>query len=627
MMELKICFYILILLVFNFCEANIDLKPTTNGLNVSVLNDDNEVTLQGTIGVGIDFTVSNCQNDFTQCAFNGSSLSINQVDSGYQVVWNSVYTDREFVDKFQLDLGNSYWFGGPERYLQKPLEQLVLNGNDPYVIKKSDNFAVAERYWLNSKGTFIFIDDKVPLFIDQNNNENGVLLLIAKCENPYVNRQRNILTYDIVTKKNSKEAHLHAVNNYLGKPTGYPNENMIRKPVWTTWPKYKQPVDQNKVNEFVKSIVDHKFLGGQIEIDENWEVCFGSHVFNKDKFPDPKGLIDSIKSQGFKTALWINPFVNNDCQNYSNEGLDKGYFVKDVNGDTRAIWWESDDAHQVDFTNPDAAKWFSDKIQALADDPGLDGFKFDAGETDYAIPPHQFDHVEDQEEVPNVFTKKYVETCAQFGDLIEVRSAWRTQNLPVFLRMIDKDSLWTIDDGLESLVTTLIQMNMNGYTLVLPDMVGGNSYRQAPTAELMVRWTQANALMPALQFGFLPWDYPSDQFDTTEIVRKYSNLHEEYGDKIIEAMKASIEKGTPVNPPIWWIDPTDSFSYTIYDEFLLGEDVLVAPVLEEGATSRNIYLPKGNWKDGISGATFVGPLNITNFEAPIDVLPYFIKID
>ncbi|KAG5875299.1 hypothetical protein JTB14_028449 [Gonioctena quinquepunctata] len=304
----------------------------------------------------------------------------------------------------------------------------------------------------------------------------------------------------------------------------------------------------------------------------------------------------------------------------------RGYFVKNPEGDTRAIWWESENAHQIDFTKEEAAQWFADKMKKLLEDPGVDSFKFDAGETDYAIPPAQYDNV-DQEEVPNILTQKYVETCSQFGDLIEVRSAWRTQKYPMFIRMIDKDSLWDEGDGLYTLITTLIQMNMNGYTMVLPDMIGGNGYRQQPTSELIVRWTQANALMPAMQFSFLPWDYRTEQYDIVEIVRKSVQLHEQYSDVIIDAMKDSIENGTPVNPPIWWIDPTDEKAFSVDDEFLLGEKILVAPVILEGATSRKVYLPVGSWKDGNSDQIYEGPIELPNYSAPIDTLPYFIKQD
>lgn len=71
----------------------------------------------------------------------------------------------------------------------------------------------------------------------------------------------------------------------------------------------------------------------------------------------------------------------------------------------------------------------------------------------------------DVEEAPNLLTADYVRACATFGDLIEVRSGFRTQDLPVFVRMIDKDSTWGVNNGLYTLVTTLLQMNLNGYTM------------------------------------------------------------------------------------------------------------------------------------------------------------------
>lgn len=64
--------------------------------------------------------------------------------------------------------------------------------------------------------------------------------------------------------------------------------------------------------------------------------------------------------------------------------------MKNVNGDTKAIWWYGDDSHQIDFTKPEAANWFSARVGLLKENPGVDSFKFDAGETDYAIPVRNF---------------------------------------------------------------------------------------------------------------------------------------------------------------------------------------------------------------------------------------------
>lgn len=92
----------------------------------------------------------------------------------------------------------------------------------------------------------------------------------------------------------------------------------------------------------------------------------------------------------------------------------------------------------------------------------------------------------------------------------------RTQDLPVFVRMVDRDSIWGLKNGLSSIITTTFEMNLNGYTLVLPDMIGGNGYNldheqaDLPTKELFIRWVQANTFLPAMQYSFVPWNFDNE---------------------------------------------------------------------------------------------------------------------
>lgn len=108
--------------------------------------------------------------------------------------------------------------------------------------------------------------------------------------------------------------------------------------------------------------------------------------------------------------------------------------------------------------------------------------------------------------------------------MTEARVGWKTQNLPIFIRMIDKDSKWTRNNGLPTLITTLLQMNLNGYVFVLPDMIGGNGYvgnsfeeTELPSQELFIRWLQANVFMPSLQFSFVPWQYDAQVRNSKEL--------------------------------------------------------------------------------------------------------------
>ncbi|CAG9826671.1 unnamed protein product [Diabrotica balteata] len=597
------------------------LKPSSNGLAIEV-NQKEEKKLKGTLGVGIDFTNINCYGQ-ESCQVGDADFSVKQSDDRFYIKWETKNLTSVFQDCFDFEEG-VHWYGGPERKKQSwPIEKLEIESYQAYVLHQLDNFAVAERYWLNSKGLYIYLNSKVPLYVDQNISNKNRVCFIAKLEGPFIKRHKNFLEYDIVIKDDPREAHQHAVQTFLGKPSGYPDERMVTEPIWTTWAKYKTKINDEIVLSFAKDIRDNGYEKGQIEIDDYWEKCYGAQEFTPTTFPDIVNTIKTLKSWNYRVTLWIHPFVNSDCQNNSNIGIEKGYFVLDQNGRADGSWWNGNDSYQIDFTNPEAAEWWSARLKKLQQNPGIDSFKFDAGETDYGPQPSVY-HGVNQEDVPNILSESYVRTCAKFGPLVEVRSGSRTQDLPIFIRMIDKDSNWGDSNGLYTLITTLLQMNINGYTLVLPDMIGGNGYAgKLPDAELLVRWTQANTFMPAMQFSYLPWEITSTKFNVAKIVKKFVTLHEKYADHIIRAMKNSVEKGTPVNPPIWWIAPKDLKALACDDEYLVGEEILVAPVIKKGATRRDVYLPAGKWVDGNNGDIYQGPLTV-DYDAGIDILPFFI---
>lgn len=166
---------------------------------------------------------------------------------------------------------------------------------------------------------------------------------------------------------------------------------------------------------------------------------------------------------------------------------------------------------------------------------------------------------------PLAITTDYINTVAQFGPLVEVRSGQGNQKLPIFMRMVDKDSLWSFSNGLPTLVTTTLTLNMVGYPLVLPDMIGGNGYEDAggrPDKELFIRWLQANVFMPSLQYSYVPWDYDAE---TIAISHTFTDLHAKYSDEIMKRFKLAVETGEPVNPPLWWIAPDDRTAHQIAD--------------------------------------------------------------
>jgi len=182
------------------------------------------------------------------------------------------------------------------------------------------------------------------------------------------------------------------------------------------------------------------------------------------------------------------------------------------------------DAATIDFTNPRAVTWWVARLKRLQN-LGIDTFRFDAGEVSW-LPqvPTLNGSLELQ---PGIFTQEYVRKLAtNFDRNIDVRVGWLTQDLPIFVRMIDKDTRWTWNNGLPTVITTLLQMNLNGYVYVLPDVIGGNGYlnggfngTEYPSKELFIRWLQAVVFMPSLQYSFVPWDFDNEVSNLENLIR------------------------------------------------------------------------------------------------------------
>lgn len=132
------------------------------------------------------------------------------------------------------------WYGGNQQRDQYFPIQVMKHRHNSYLPKELINTAVTERYWLNSHGIFFRVNNDVPLFLDQNNALPGHLCFEVKRASPYdVNHPTFDFTYHVGVASNAREAHMRAISNFLGKPTGHPNEKMVAEPIWSTWAKYK----------------------------------------------------------------------------------------------------------------------------------------------------------------------------------------------------------------------------------------------------------------------------------------------------------------------------------------------------------------------------------------------------
>jgi alpha-glucosidase (family GH31 glycosyl hydrolase) len=187
-----------------------------------------------------------------------------------------------------------------------------------------------------------------------------------------------------------------------------------------------------------------------------------------------------------------------------------------------------------------------------------------------------------------------------------------------------KDSHWGADNGLHAMIILGLHFSLMGYDIFIPDMVPGRVQTMVsgcplPTDELMVRWTEASVFMPMVQFSYLPWNYAPG---TAAVVKAYAEAH-----KALQPYLAKHARGrtAPLLRPVRFAAPDEEALYTINDEWLLGPDLLVAPVIASGATKRSVTLPPGEWVDAWTGRNYRGA--IAEHAAPCPGIPLFVRAE
>ncbi|KAH9397365.1 hypothetical protein TYRP_003676 [Tyrophagus putrescentiae] len=196
------------------------------------------------------------------------------------------------------------------------------------------------------------------------------------------------------------------------------------------------------------------------------------------------------------------------------------------------------------------------------------------------------------------------------------------QHLPIFLQLTGNvDGRRTSEEMLGSLISSALTASIGGYSWILPFRVGSVA-STPPSEDLYIRWLQAVTLMPRIAIHTPPWEVGPR---AVEAAQKAIALHREFEPEFVRLAKIRVEEGHPIVRPLWYEAPEDVNTYSIGDQFMLGDRFLVAPVLEHGVTRRKVYLPKGTWVNGNYPDQAYSGEQRYNLEVAPDQLLYFRK--
>lgn len=415
--------------------------------------------------------------------------------------------------------------------------------------------------------------------------------------------------------KNLREGFQYASETYFPPAGELPDELLFSAPQYNTWIELMYDQNQEDILEYARKIVDNGFPPGVLMIDDNWQEDYGKWDFHQARFSDPKTMVDSLHAMGFKVMLWMVPMVSPDSDVYRLL-RDQDMLLKDENGNAAVIRWWNGASGLLDLANPETQSWFKEQLNYLQEKYGVDGFKFDAGD---------FHHYENTHSVtgavsPQEQSKLYGKVGLDYP-LNEYRAMWKMGGQPLVNRLRDKAHSW---DDLRKLTPHILLQGIIGYNFTCPDMIGGGEFTsflpgRKIDQELIVRSAQSHALMPMMQFSVAPWRILDKPY--LEAVKKAVELRNKYTPLILKLARESANSGEPIVRSMEYVFPHQGFE-DIEDQFFLGDEILVAPVLEKDVDIRRVVLPKGTWEDG-NGNVYEGD-QVVEVSVSLESLPHFV---
>ncbi len=372
----------------------------------------------------------------------------------------------------------------------------------------------------------------------------------------------------------------------------------------------------------------------------------GDWKFDPECFPEPEAMLKELHEMGIKVMVSIWPTVDPSSENFE-ELKRNDYLLKSEKGVSVFFMFNGPETY-YDPTHPGARDFVWSKANENYFQKGVDMFWLDEAEPE--LRPYDYDHVRyhlgNGLEVTNLFPFYYAKTFADGmkaegrEDIVNlIRCCWLgSQRFGVVAWSGDIPSTF---QSLEEQMKIGLNMSLTGISWWTTDIGGffGGDPTTPEFRELFVRWFQYGVFCPIFRnHGFRlpmpPWNEmrsggPNEVWDYGEeaypILVKYMELREQLKPYILEQMKIASRTGRPVMRPLFYDFHQDETTFEIEDQFMFGDNILVAPVYEAQCTSRKVYLPEGSsWINVFSKDSFTGGQWV-DVDTPLDQIPLFSR--
>ncbi|XP_028036668.1 myogenesis-regulating glycosidase isoform X1 [Bombyx mandarina] len=576
----------------------------------------------------------------------------------YSIHWQALRPDVTPTDCFDWGDTKVHWYGGGQSFnLTWPLDAGSISFT-PFVtgdMQKSQWGNLLTRYFINTKGAAIIVDEETPLHVAVKPETKEICIRAKYDDFAFANKITEFpeMRYNICTSIDMKSLHT-SIHSHRSSPLWdglkpadmQTLDSLISEPVWQIAPRFKHELQAETIAKYTEDVINLGFLKqGHVLINEHWQNEIGDLEVDKSRFETLNVTVDKLHRRGFKVAFTIQPFISTESQNFA-ETVQKRLLVSERNSDRRipalTRFKSLPSAGVLDITNNRSVPWILDKLQAVIDEYHIDSFYFDLG-TAYDM-PHYYrceSFLINPDHYKTIFTKTFEKTL----NIIGVSSAISLPRPPIFVSLPPFESSW---EAMRRVIPTMLTYGVNGFPFLMPGAVGGDIYWPGseqflpsskgsmdpmnitqengidlPERELYMRWLQMATFLPVMKFTHLPSKYNDER--VLEMAKNLTLLRQKLVTPLLLKYKReALEEGLPLIRPLWQVSGGEA-APRVDDEFALGDELVVAPVLHQGQTTREVYLPAGLWQDGIDNSLRKGNRWMHEYKVPVDKVAYFIR--
>ncbi|MGW0478359.1 TIM-barrel domain-containing protein [Nonomuraea sp. NPDC003214] len=463
--------------------------------------------------------------------------------------------------------------------------------------------------YLSSRGYGVLVDSGAPTEFDVCQSTHSAVQIVVPDD---------VLDYYVIAGPTPPEV-LERYDRLTCRPELPP------KWAFGTWISSGFCVDsQERVLARARTIRERGIPCDVLHLDTYWQADghWSDLRWDPVNFPDPAAMLAELDGMGFKVCLWMNPYISHLSPTFA-EAANAGYFLKNGAGEAYVAdtWHGSFPACGIlDLTRPAAKRWFQDRLRALLRQ-GVQAFKTDFAE---GVPADAVAYNGmTGTDLHNVYTLLFNDAVAEVTREVHGHGlVWARSS---FLGGQRHSAQWSGDTytsyaAMGSTIRGGLAHGLSGVPFWSHD-AGGFTGR--PSDDLFVRWTQFGALSPLVRLHGTttrePWEFPAVEEQAVDALRLRYRLMPYLYSAAVEAART----GAPMMRALCVDHPEDPVAWQADLEYLLGRDLLVAPMTSPGGT-RDVYLPEGEWVDYWTGETHGGGRYV-RVTKPLEQIPLYVR--